>query len=91
MTSSSSSETLERIHTALEAARAVLNRFTPGAIETEYKVGHDPVTEADRAVNEVLRRTLLRPGEGWLSEETIDELTRLDTQRVWVAELRERS
>ena len=86
MTSSSSSETLERIHTALEAARAVLNRFTPGAIETEYKVGHDPVTEADRAVNEVLRRTLLRPGEGWLSEETIDDFTRLDKQRVWVVD-----
>ena len=46
----------------------MLNRFTPGAIETEYKVGHDPVTEADRAVNEVLRKILLRPGEGWLSE-----------------------
>jgi myo-inositol-1(or 4)-monophosphatase len=86
MTSSSSSETLERIHTALEAARVVLNRFTPGAIETEYKVGHDPVTEADRAVDEVLRKTLLRPGEGWLSEETIDDFTRLDKQRVWVVD-----
>jgi len=43
--------TLERIHAALEAAREVLNSFTPGAIETEYKVGHDPVTEADRAVD----------------------------------------
>ena len=86
MTSSSSSEILERIHAALEAAREVLNRFTPGAIETEYKVGHDPVTEADRAVNEVLRKILLRPGEGWLSEETIDDFTRLDKQRVWVVD-----
>jgi myo-inositol-1(or 4)-monophosphatase len=86
MTSSSSSEILERIHAALEAAREVLNRFTPGAIETEYKVGHDPVTEADRAVNEVLRKILLRPAEGWLSEETIDDFTRLDKQRVWVVD-----
>ena len=38
--SSNSQELLERIHAALEAARAVLNRFTPGAIEAEYKVGH---------------------------------------------------
>jgi myo-inositol-1(or 4)-monophosphatase len=86
MTSSSSKETLERIHAALEAAREVLNRFTPGAIATEYKVGHDPVTEADRAVDEVLRKTLLRPGEGWLSEETVDDFTRLDKQRVWVVD-----
>jgi myo-inositol-1(or 4)-monophosphatase len=86
MTSSSSAETLERIHAALEAARAVLNRFTPGAIATEYKVGHDPVTEADRAVDDVLRKTLLRPGEGWLSEETVDDFTRLDKERVWVVD-----
>ncbi len=62
MSSSNSQELLERIHAALEAARAVLNRFTPGAIETEYKVGHDPVTEADRAVDDILRKTLLRAG-----------------------------
>ena len=86
MSSSNSQEILERIHAALEAARAVLNRFTPGAIEAEYKVGHDPVTEADRAVDDILRKTLLRPGEGWLSEETVDDFTRLDKQRVWVVD-----
>src|SRR6266478_7891861 len=84
--SSNSQELLERIHAALEAARAVLNRFTPGAIETEYKVGHDPVTEADRAVDDILRKTLLRPGEGWLSEESVDDYSRLDKQRVWVVD-----
>ena len=54
----------------MEAARTVFARFTPGAIETEYKIGHDPVTEADRALDAVLRQNLLRDGEGWLSEET---------------------
>jgi len=86
VTSNSSAETLERIRAALEAARTVLNRFTPGAIETEYKAGHDPVTEADRAVDDILRKTLLRAGEGWLSEETVDDLTRLDKPRVWVVD-----
>jgi myo-inositol-1(or 4)-monophosphatase len=86
LTSQSSDETLERIHAALEAARAVLNRFTPGAIATEYKAGHDPVTEADRAVDAVLKEHLLRPGEGWLSEETVDDLSRLDKERVWVVD-----
>src|ERR1700689_519926 len=81
---SNSKEILERLHAGLEAARSVLNRFTPGAIETEYKVGHDPVTEADRAVDDILRKTLVRSGEGWRSEETVPDLTRLDKQRVWV-------
>jgi myo-inositol-1(or 4)-monophosphatase len=82
----SSQETLERIHAALEAAREVLNRFTPGAIAAEYKARHDPVTEADRAVDEVLRKLLLRDGEGWLSEETVDDFSRLDKKRVWVVD-----
>jgi myo-inositol-1(or 4)-monophosphatase len=82
----SNSETLQRIHEALEAARQVLSRYTAGAIEAEYKVGHDPVTEADRAVDTVLRKSLLREGEGWLSEESVDDLTRLDKSRVWVVD-----
>jgi len=82
----SSKETLERIHAALEAGREVLNRFTPGAIDAEYKAGHDPVTEADRTVDDVLRKLLLREGEGWLSEETVDDFSRLDKRRVWVVD-----
>ena len=79
-------ETLERIHAALEAGREVLNRFTPGAIEAEYKAGHDPVTEADRAVDAILKKHLLRAEEGWLSEETTDDPSRLSKQRVWVVD-----
>ena len=86
MIPNSTKETLERIHAALEAAREVLNRFTPGAIEAQYKVGTDPVTEADRAVDAVLKKNLLRAGEGWLSEETVDDFTRLEKQRVWVVD-----
>lgn len=78
--------TLQRIHAALEAARTVLKQFTPGAIEAEYKAGHDPVTEADRAVDAVLHTNLLREGEGWLSEESVDDFSRLDKRRVWVVD-----
>jgi myo-inositol-1(or 4)-monophosphatase len=86
MTSSSSADTLERIHAALEAARTVLKGFTPGAIEAKFKVGDDPVTAADREVDAVLKKHLLRAGEGWLSEETVDDFSRLDKQRVWVVD-----
>src|SRR5438477_13097123 len=77
---------LGRIQAAIEASRAVFARFKPGAIETEYKIGHDPVTEADRALDAVLRQNLLRDGEGWLSEETADNPSRLDKQRVWIVD-----
>jgi myo-inositol-1(or 4)-monophosphatase len=77
---------LERIQCALDAARTVFARFTPGEIQAEYKAGHDPVTEADRAVDRVLRQNLLRDGEGWLSEESIDDPSRLEKSRVWVVD-----
>src|SRR5580704_10672509 len=86
MHSNSYAQILERIHAALEASRAVFARFTPGAIETEYKIGHDPVTEADRALDAVLRKELLRDGEGWLSEESVDDPIRLQRSRVWVVD-----
>src|SRR5271154_814132 len=80
------SQILERIHAAIEASRSVFARFTPGEIDTEYKAGHDPVTEADRALDAVLRKELLREGEGWLSEESVDDFSRLDKNRVWVVD-----
>ena len=86
MHSNSYAQILERIHSALEASRKVFARFTPGAIEAEYKVGHDPVTEADRALDAVLRKELLRSGEGWLSEESVDDPIRLQHSRVWVVD-----
>src|SRR5437879_9804988 len=86
MESKSYADILQRIHCALEASRAVFARFTPGAIETEYKIGHDPVTEADRALDAVLRKELLRDGEGWLSEESVDDPVRLQRSRVWVVD-----
>ena len=82
----SNSETLQRIQEALEAARIVFSGFTSGAIQAQYKAGDDPVTAADHAVDAVLRKTLLRDGEGWLSEETVDDSSRLEKSRVWVVD-----
>jgi myo-inositol-1(or 4)-monophosphatase len=86
MVNNSHTETLERIQSALESARQIFTRFTLGAIEAEYKAGHDPVTEADKAVDAALRQELLRPDEGWLSEESVDDLSRLEKKRVWIVD-----
>lgn len=79
-------QTLERIRAALSAVPKVLAPFTPGAVEAQYKSGHDPVTEADRALNELLKGSLVRDGEGWFSEESVDDLSRLDKERVWLVD-----
>jgi myo-inositol-1(or 4)-monophosphatase len=86
VTNHSYSDIVRRIQSALEASRAVFSRFTSGAIEAEYKAGHDPVTEVDKSVDAVLRQELLRDGEGWLSEESVDDFTRLHKTRVWVVD-----
>src|SRR5271169_934407 len=86
MTNNSNAEILQRIQSAIEATKPVFARFTPGEIEAEYKIGHDPVTEADRALDSVLRKQLLRDGEGWLSEESVDDPIRLQRSRAWVVD-----
>jgi myo-inositol-1(or 4)-monophosphatase len=86
MSTHSHAETLQRIKSALGAARQVFARFTLGAIAAEYKAGHDPVTEADKAVDAVLRQQLLREGEGWLSEESVDDPSRLEKKHVWIVD-----
>jgi myo-inositol-1(or 4)-monophosphatase len=77
---------LERIQAALAEALTVLARFTPGEVASRRKSGDDPVTEADTQVDAVLRRLLPQDGEGWLSEETTDDLSRLERRRVWVVD-----
>src|SRR5947209_7329430 len=77
---------LARIAEALAEARQVLSRFTPGEVEARTKSGDDPVTEADTLVDSVLKRLLPRGDEGWLSEETYDDRSRLGKHRVWVVD-----
>lgn len=50
--------------------------------------GQGPVTEADLAVDEMLKARLrdARPGYGWLSEETPDATDRLETDEVFVVD-----
>jgi len=78
---------LVRIREALEAAGATLEAFVPGAVaSSEKSSGRGPVTEADHAVNRVLADMLLRDGEGWLSEESVDDLQRLERTHLWIVD-----
>lgn len=77
---------LDRIDAALDAAVDALTPFHQGRIESALKSGDDPVTAADLAVDAALRSILPRPGEGWLSEETVDDGVRLDSSAVWIVD-----
>jgi myo-inositol-1(or 4)-monophosphatase len=79
-------EPLNRIEQALSAAAEAIKKFTPGKIESTLKDGGDPVTEADVLLDDILKDILLKDGEGWLSEETKDDHTRLDNECVWIVD-----
>jgi myo-inositol-1(or 4)-monophosphatase len=78
---------LARIHEAIMAAAGAIQPFTSGDVEFEIKAERgDPLTAADEAADRVLREMLPAKGEGWLSEESIDDPVRLRCRRVWVVD-----
>ena len=73
-----------------EAGRVALAAW-PGAghtVETWEKTPGNPVCAADLAVDAFLRRELgrLLPSAGWLSEETADDLARLERGLIWLVD-----
>lgn len=77
---------LERIREALHEAGAILRRFSRRRVAVSAKAHDSPVTDADLAVDAALRAGLPRRGEGWLSEETPDDPSRLGCHRVWIVD-----
>lgn len=76
---------------AAEGAGAIARRhFRKGGRIWEKGDGQGPVTEADLAVNDHLRRVLRagRPGWGWLSEEdaALDDPARLAAETVFIVD-----
>lgn len=66
---------------------ALARQARPGAV-VEKPDGGGPVSEADLAVDALLRARLrgARPGYGWLSEESEDNAARLAASRVFVVD-----
>jgi len=77
----------ERLAAVLREAGVIALRYFRGTLKSWTKgQGDSPVSEADIAVNDLLRERLPRPGDGWLSEESENDPTRLDARRVWVVD-----
>jgi myo-inositol-1(or 4)-monophosphatase len=78
----------DRLESAVrEAGALALGKFG-SPIENWIKGKNSPVSEADIAVDLLLRERLVRaaPDYGWLSEESADDPARLDARRVWVVD-----
>lgn len=71
---------------AREAGRIALRFWRKDPKVWDKGGEHGPVTEADLAVNDMLKARLLeaRPGYGWLSEETPDDPARLSCETVFI-------
>ena len=69
-----------------QAAGDIAMRYFRNQPRVWDKPGQGPVTEADIAVNDMLRNRLrqARPSYGWLSEETPDSAERLDCEHLFL-------
>lgn len=86
MTANLNMTVLTRIQNALESATRAICPLMSRHISAEYKPGNHLVTSADRLANAVLHDMLVSGKDGWLSEESTDDLTRLGKKRVWIVD-----
>lgn len=75
----------ELVASVRQAGKIALKYYQSDLKSWEKNPG-DPVSEADIAIDTYLREHLLttHPDYGWLSEETVDDPSRLDKSRVWI-------
>jgi myo-inositol-1(or 4)-monophosphatase len=80
------SQDCTRLTDAVREAGAVALKTFGSALKSWVKHGDSPVSEADIAVNELLRTRLItaETDDGWLSEESENDPARLTKPRVWV-------
>lgn len=73
---------------AREAGALALELKDAGKVRTWSKKGGSPVTNADIEVDRLLKARLrdARPDYGWLSEETVDDRSRLEAGRTFVVD-----
>ncbi|MBM3223636.1 MAG: 3'(2'),5'-bisphosphate nucleotidase CysQ [Candidatus Tectomicrobia bacterium] len=71
---------------AVYRAGDVVLSYYQSHYEVQSKGIDNPVTTADLAANQILRDTLLHafPQAGWLSEESADNMVRLQREAVWI-------
>jgi myo-inositol-1(or 4)-monophosphatase len=77
---------LDRIVAALDAGGKVYRSRSMENVRVHKKRGGDAVTDAELQVNQLLFEMLVQDGEGWLSEEDVDNEDRLRRSRIWLVD-----
>jgi myo-inositol-1(or 4)-monophosphatase len=79
---------LELIVDAAAEAGALAQRLLLAGLDIHCKADGTPVTNADLAVDQLLKERLLaaRPDYGWLSEETADDPARLAKSKLFIVD-----
>jgi myo-inositol-1(or 4)-monophosphatase len=77
----------DRLAAAVKEAGGIALNYFRGPLKSWTKgIGDSPVTEADIAANDLLHQRLMSLGDGWLSEESENDPSRLSARRVWVVD-----
>jgi myo-inositol-1(or 4)-monophosphatase len=78
----------EELEAVVRKAGALALSLFRTPVKTWSKARNSPVSEADMAVDALLKERLTdaRPDYGWLSEESVDDRSRLSARRVWIVD-----
>jgi len=73
---------------ARNAGKILLKYYQDDKKNIQEKSKDNPVTDADFEADQYIKNFLMGefPFDGWLSEETVDDLIRLEKKRVWVVD-----
>jgi myo-inositol-1(or 4)-monophosphatase len=82
-----SRELITATDAAIQAGK-IIAKFYGKQLDVEHKSDNQPVTEADLQANAAIKELISDkfPEDGWLSEEDIDNVERLDKSRVWIVD-----
>jgi 3'-phosphoadenosine 5'-phosphosulfate (PAPS) 3'-phosphatase len=75
------------IRLARQAGDVIMGYYQTG-LAIDHKARHEPVTAADRAADDLIATGLRSafPDDGLLTEESDDDLSRLEKARVWIVD-----
>jgi len=78
-------KTLQQVEAIVREAGAIVRKYHDQPDQVDWKGENDPVTAADRAVNDFLveQLTAVFPDIGILAEESKDDLSRLNKEAIW--------
>jgi myo-inositol-1(or 4)-monophosphatase len=76
----------ERLEASVREAGALALSMFQTPLKNWIKGESSPVSEADIAVDNLLRERLAGPNIGWLSEESLDDPARLEARYVWIVD-----